>query len=158
MRYRYRDCPHTDRPREPPDLTPLRKATETVGTVTSDGAVAIYESTVDPSCTKDYCVPIPEQLSGLKLNEGFFIVYSPERVNPGDKEHGLSTITKVTSGSTAIAADAIDRLYRSIVAADALQAGCKPDSRRCDRCRRKQHEVGKSQRDAEESRCAEKQT
>jgi len=105
-----------------PDLTPLKKATETVGSVMSNGAVVIYESTVYPGCTKDFCVPILEQLSGLKFNEGFFVGYSPERANPGDKEHSLTTITKVTSGSTAQAADAIDRLYGSIVTAGTHKA------------------------------------
>lgn len=98
-----------------PDLSPLRLATQSVGRAMSDGAVVIYESTVYPGCTRDFCVPILEEESGLKLNEGFFVGYSPERANPGDKVHRLTSITKVTSGSTPEAADAIDRLYGAII-------------------------------------------
>jgi UDP-N-acetyl-D-galactosamine dehydrogenase len=99
-----------------PDLTPLVRATETVGKTIQRGAIVIYESTVYPGCTREVCGPILERLSGLKLNEGFFLGYSPERANPGDKEHRLTTIVKVTSGSTPEAADAVDKLYSSIVA------------------------------------------
>jgi UDP-N-acetyl-D-galactosamine dehydrogenase len=105
-----------------PDLKPLILATETVGKALREGGVVIYESTVYPGCTRDVCAPILERLSGLKLNEGFYVGYSPERANPGDREHRLTTITKVTSGSTAEAADAIDRLYGSIVRAGTHKA------------------------------------
>ena len=88
----------------------------------SEGGVVIYESTVYPGCTREVCVPILERLSGLKLNEGFYVGYSPERANPGDREHRLTTITKVTSGSTPEAADAIDALYGSIVRAGTHKA------------------------------------
>ncbi|MEF2072039.1 Vi polysaccharide biosynthesis UDP-N-acetylglucosamine C-6 dehydrogenase TviB [Consotaella aegiceratis] len=98
-----------------PDLAPLIRATETVGQVISPGAIVVYESTVYPGCTREVCGPILERLSGLKLNEGFFLGYSPERANPGDKEHRLTTIVKVTSGSTPEAAEVVDRLYGSIV-------------------------------------------
>ena len=77
----------------------------------SRGAVVIYESTVYPGCTRETCVPVLERLSGLTFNEDFFVGYSPERINPGDKAHRLPSITKVTSGSTPEAAEAIDRLY-----------------------------------------------
>ncbi|MBL8579470.1 MAG: nucleotide sugar dehydrogenase [Mesorhizobium sp.] len=105
-----------------PDLTPLIKATETVGKALGEGAVVIYESTVYPSCTREVCVPILEKLSGLKLNKGFFVGYSPERANPGDRQHRLTMITKVTSGSTPEAAEAVDALYRSIVKAGTHKA------------------------------------
>src|SRR6186713_1848188 len=82
-----------------PDLKPLILATETVGKVLREGGVVIYESTVYPGCTREICVPILQKLSGLKLNDGFYVGYSPERANPGDREHRLTTITKVTSGS-----------------------------------------------------------
>jgi UDP-N-acetyl-D-galactosamine dehydrogenase len=100
-----------------PDLTPLVKASETLGKVIKKGDVAIYESTVYPGATEECCVPIIERVSGLKFNEDFFIGYSPERINPGDKEHRLTTIKKVTSGSTPEAARFIDQLYGSIIAA-----------------------------------------
>lgn len=105
-----------------PDLTVLTKATRTVGRAMRRGAVVIYESTVFPGCTERICVPILEQLSGLTVNDGFFVGYSPERVNPGDKRHRLTTITKVTAGSTPEAADAIDALYASIVTAGTHKA------------------------------------
>jgi UDP-N-acetyl-D-galactosamine dehydrogenase len=105
-----------------PDLKPLIAATETVGRALQKGVVVIYESTVYPGCTREVCVPILERLSGLKLNEGFFVGYSPERANPGDRQHRLATITKVTSGSTPEAADAIDALYGSIVKAGTHKA------------------------------------
>ncbi len=105
-----------------PDLKPLILATETVGKALREGGVVIYESTVYPGCTREVCVPILEKLSGLKLNEGFYVGYSPERANPGDREHRLTTITKVTSGSTPEAADAIDALYGSIVTAGTHKA------------------------------------
>ena len=98
-----------------PDLTPLVRASETVGKVMRTGAVVIYESTVYPGCTEEVCVPILERESGLKFNHDFFAGYSPERINPGDKEHRLTTIRKVTSGSTPEVAEFVDKLYASIV-------------------------------------------
>jgi len=100
-----------------PLLTPLEGASETIGGVLTNGDVVVYESTVYPGATEEYCVPILEQKSGLKLNEEFFVGYSPERINPGDKKHRLTTILKVTSGSTPAAADFIDTVYAEIVAA-----------------------------------------
>ena len=92
-----------------PDLTPLRKASEALGKVLKPGDTVVYESTVYPGCTEEVCVPILEQLSGLKFNQDFFCGYSPERINPGDKEHRVTTILKVTSGSTPAAARRIAR-------------------------------------------------
>src|SRR6266404_1580064 len=100
-----------------PDLGPLMRASESVGAVLRRGAVVIYESTVYPGCTEEVCVPILERVSGLKFNRDFFAGYSPERINPGDREHRLTTIRKVTSGSTAQVADFVDELYGSIVTA-----------------------------------------
>jgi UDP-N-acetyl-D-glucosamine/UDP-N-acetyl-D-galactosamine dehydrogenase len=100
-----------------PDLTPLVRASESVGAVLRKGAVVIYESTVYPGCTEEVCVPILERVSGLKFNRDFFAGYSPERINPGDKEHRLTSIRKVTSGSTPEVADFVDQLYGSIVKA-----------------------------------------
>jgi len=105
-----------------PDLTALKKASETVGKAMPKGACVIYESTVYPGCTREVCVPILEQQSGLKFNEGFFVGYSPERINPGDKVHRLPDIIKVTSGSTAAASQAIDQLYASIITAGTHKA------------------------------------
>jgi UDP-N-acetyl-D-glucosamine/UDP-N-acetyl-D-galactosamine dehydrogenase len=105
-----------------PDLSPLTSASHSVGQVLTKGAVVIYESTVYPGCTEEVCVPILERESGLKFNRDFFVGYSPERINPGDKEHRLTTIRKVTSGSTAAAADFVDRLYASIVTAGTHRA------------------------------------
>ncbi len=98
-----------------PDLTPLVKSSESVGQVLKKGDVVVYESTVYPGCTEEVCVPILERVSGLKFNKDFFAGYSPERINPGDKQHRLSTIRKVTSGSTPAVAEFVDSLYRSIV-------------------------------------------
>ena len=100
-----------------PDLTPFVRASESVGAVLSKGTVVIYESTVYPGCTEEVCVPILERVSGLKFNRDFFAGYSPERINPGDKEHRLTTIRKVTSGSTPEIADFVDQLYGIIVTA-----------------------------------------
>jgi UDP-N-acetyl-D-galactosamine dehydrogenase len=100
-----------------PDLSPLVRASESVGTVLSRDALVIYESTVYPGCTEEVCVPILERVSGLKFNRDFFAGYSPERINPGDKEHRLTTICKVTSGSTPEVAEFVDQLYGTIVAA-----------------------------------------
>jgi UDP-N-acetyl-D-galactosamine dehydrogenase len=98
-----------------PDLTPLIKASETVGKILKKGDVVIYESTVYPGCTEEDCVPILEKYSGLKFNNDFFCGYSPERINPGDKERRLTTIKKITSGSTPEIADLVDALYNEIV-------------------------------------------
>src|SRR5215471_3031344 len=100
-----------------PDLGPLTRAIESVGKVLGRGALVIYESTVYPGCTEEVCVPILERVSGLKFNRDFFAGYSPERINPGDKEHRLTTIRKVTSGSTPEIADFVDELYGTIVTA-----------------------------------------
>jgi UDP-N-acetyl-D-galactosamine dehydrogenase len=100
-----------------PLLAPLRTASETVSRVLSKGDVVVYESTVYPGATEEFCVPIIEKGSGLRMNEGFFVGYSPERINPGDKEHRLPSILKVTSGSTPEVADFIDEVYRSIIQA-----------------------------------------
>ncbi len=105
-----------------PDITMLRKASETVGSVLSKGDIVIYESTVYPGCTEEDCVPILERASGLKYNKEFFCGYSPERINPGDKAHRLPTIKKVTSGSTPKIAAIVDRLYSSIIAAGTHKA------------------------------------
>lgn len=98
-----------------PDLSPLLKASESVGSVLKKGDIIIYESTVYPGCTEEDCVPILEKNSGLKFNQDFFCGYSPERINPGDKEHRIATIKKVTSGSTPEVADFVDRLYNTII-------------------------------------------
>lgn len=98
-----------------PDLTPLEKSSESVGQVLKKGDVVVYESTVYPGCTEEVCVPILERVSGLRFNKDFFCGYSPERINPGDKQHRLTTIRKVTSGSTPAVAEFVDLLYRSIV-------------------------------------------
>jgi UDP-N-acetyl-D-galactosamine dehydrogenase len=100
-----------------PDLGPLLRASETVGRVIGPGDVVIYESTVYPGATEEDCVPILERLSGLRLNEDFFVGYSPERINPGDRTHRLADIVKVTSGSTPEAAAFIDALYARVVTA-----------------------------------------
>lgn len=98
-----------------PDLTPLVKASETLGKVVKKGDVVIYESTVYPGATEEVCIPVIEKLSGLVFNQDFFAGYSPERINPGDKEHRVHNIVKVTSGSTPVIAEFVDSLYRSIV-------------------------------------------
>ncbi|MBC6962319.1 MAG: Vi polysaccharide biosynthesis UDP-N-acetylglucosamine C-6 dehydrogenase TviB, partial [Nitrosomonas sp.] len=98
-----------------PDLTPLIKASETVGRVLKKGDIVIYESTVYPGCTEEDCVPVLERVSGLKFNQDFYCGYSPERINPGDKEHRVTTIRKVTSGSTSEVADLVDGLYNEII-------------------------------------------
>ena len=105
-----------------PDLTPLIKASETVGKVLKKGACVIYESTVYPGCTEEDCVPVLEKHSGMVFNQDFFCGYSPERINPGDKEHTVTKIRKVTAGSTPAAAAAVDALYRSIITAGTHQA------------------------------------
>ena len=105
-----------------PDLTPLVKASETVGRVLKAGDIVVYESTVYPGCTEEDCVPILEKHSNLKCNEDFFVGYSPERINPGDKQHRLTMIKKVTSGSTPAVADLVDDLYREIIEAGTHKA------------------------------------
>ncbi len=105
-----------------PDLTPLVKASESLGKVLKRGDVVIYESTVYPGCTEEVCIPILERVSGLKFNEDFHAGYSPERINPGDKQHRVTTIRKVTSGSTPEAAEFVDRLYASIITAGTHKA------------------------------------
>src|SRR3972149_3789803 len=105
-----------------PDLTPVLKASETVGKVLKKGDVVIYESTVYPGCTEEDCVPVIEKFSGLKYNKDFYCGYSPERINPGDKEHRVTTIRKVTSGSTPEAADLVDALYNQIITAGTHRA------------------------------------
>lgn len=100
-----------------PDLTPLYKASEAVGRVLSKGDIVIYESTVYPGVTEDECVPVLEKTSGLKFNEDFFVGYSPERINPGDKEHTVEKILKVTSGSTPEVGQKVDALYNSVITA-----------------------------------------
>lgn len=98
-----------------PDLTPLIKASQNIGQVLKKGDIVIYESTVYPGCTEEDCVPVLEKHSGLKYNEDFYCGYSPERINPGDKEHRVTTIKKVTSGSTPEVADLVDALYNEII-------------------------------------------
>ena len=105
-----------------PDLTPLIKASETIGKVLKPNDIVIYESTVFPGATEEDCVPVLEQVSGLTFNQDFFCGYSPERINPGDKEHRVTTILKVTSGSTPEVAEIVDQLYRSIITADTHKA------------------------------------
>ncbi len=105
-----------------PDLTPLLKASETVGKVLKKGDTVIYESTVYPGCTEEDCVPVLEKFSGLKFNEDFFCGYSPERINPGDKERTLTKILKITSGSTPEIATFVDDLYNSILEAGTYKA------------------------------------
>ncbi len=98
-----------------PDLTPLLKASETIGKTLNKGDIVIYESTVYPGCTEEDCVPVLERTSGLKFNQDFFCGYSPERINPGDKVNTLTKIKKITSGSTPEVADIVDALYNSIL-------------------------------------------
>ena len=100
-----------------PDLTPLIKSSETVGKVLKDGDIVIYESTVYPGATEEDCVPVLEEVSGKKMNQHFFVGYSPERINPGDKVHTLTTIKKVTSGSTPEIGEEVDALYKEIITA-----------------------------------------
>ncbi|MWJ28495.1 Vi polysaccharide biosynthesis UDP-N-acetylglucosamine C-6 dehydrogenase TviB [Halomonas sp. ZH2S] len=105
-----------------PDLTPLIKASETLGQVVQKGDVVIYESTVYPGATEEDCIPVIERVSGLTYNQDFFAGYSPERINPGDKEHRVTTIRKVTSGSTPEIADFVDALYRQVITAGTHKA------------------------------------
>lgn len=105
-----------------PDLTPLIKASETIGKVLKKGDIVIYESTVYPGATEEDCVPVLERVSGLKFNQDFFAGYSPERINPGDKTHRVTNIRKVTSGSTPEIADLVDALYNQIILAGTHKA------------------------------------
>lgn len=100
-----------------PDLTPLYKASETVGKVLKKGDIVVYESTVYPGATEEECIPVLEKISGLKFNEDFFAGYSPERINPGDKEHTVEKILKVTAGSTPEIGKIVDDLYKSVIIA-----------------------------------------
>lgn len=105
-----------------PDLTPLVKASETIGSVLKSGDIVIYESTVYPGATEEACVPVLERVSGLTFNKDFFAGYSPERINPGDKQHRVTTIKKVTSGSNDFIAEVVDSLYREIITAGTHKA------------------------------------
>lgn len=105
-----------------PDLTPLIKASETVGSILKKGDLVIYESTVYPGATEEECVPVLELKSGLKFNSDFFCGYSPERINPGDKEHTVKKILKVTSGSSPEVAETVDQLYKSVITAGTYKA------------------------------------
>ena len=105
-----------------PDLTPLQKASETLGKVIKAGDIVIYESTVYPGATEEVCVPILEKISGLSFNKDFYVGYSPERINPGDKQHRVTNILKVTSGSTPEVAEKVDALYKSIITAGTHKA------------------------------------
>lgn len=105
-----------------PDLSPLRNASKTLGAVVGEGDIVVYESTVYPGATEEVCIPIIERESGLVFNRDFFAGYSPERINPGDKEHRVSTIMKVTSGSTPEVADYVDSVYASIITAGTHKA------------------------------------
>ena len=103
-----------------PDLTPLYNASQTIGKVLKKGDVVVYESTVYPGATEEDCVPILEKVSGLVFNQDFFVGYSPERINPGDKQHRLINILKITSGSTPETAQIVDNLYSSIITSKSL--------------------------------------
>lgn len=105
-----------------PDLTPLIKASETLGKVVKSGDIVVYESTVYPGATEEDCIPVIEKISGLKFNQDFYAGYSPERINPGDKQHRVTTIKKVTSGSTPDVAEIVDQVYRSIITAGTYKA------------------------------------
>lgn len=107
-----------------PDLTPLVKASEALGQVLKKGDIVVYESTVYPGCTEEVCVPILERVSGLRFNEDFYAGYSPERINPGDKAHRVTSILKVTSGSTPQVAEKVDSLYGSIIMAGTHKVSC----------------------------------
>lgn len=107
-----------------PDLTPLYKASETVGKVLKKGDIVVYESTVYPGVTEEECIPVLEKVSGLKFNEDFFAGYSPERINPGDKQHTVEKILKVTSGSTPEIGEEVDAVYREVITAGTHLAPC----------------------------------
>ncbi|WP_436967530.1 nucleotide sugar dehydrogenase, partial [Acinetobacter baumannii] len=105
-----------------PDLTPLVKASTSIGKVLKKGDIVVYESTVYPGATEEACIPVLEQVSGLKFNQDFFAGYSPERINPGDKLHRVTNILKITSGSTAEVADFVDQVYNLIIEAGTHKA------------------------------------
>ncbi len=105
-----------------PDLTPLIKASESIGKVIKKGDIVIYESTVYPGCTEEDCVPVIEKTSGMKMNVDFYAGYSPERINPGDKQHTVTTIHKITSGSTPEIAEEVDQLYKKVIKAGTHKA------------------------------------
>lgn len=105
-----------------PVLTPLERASQTVGSILKKGDIVIYESTVYPGVTEEICVPVLEKISGLKFNTDFHVGYSPERINPGDKQHTVTKILKVTSGSTPEIADKVDQLYKSVITAGTFKA------------------------------------
>ncbi|WP_312185349.1 nucleotide sugar dehydrogenase [Sphingobacterium sp.] len=107
-----------------PDLTPLYKASETVGKVLKKGDIVVYESTVYPGVTEEECIPVLEKISGLKFNEDFFAGYSPERINPGDKQHTVEKILKVTSGSTPAIGQEVDSVYKEVITAGTHLAPC----------------------------------
>jgi UDP-N-acetyl-D-galactosamine dehydrogenase len=106
-----------------PDLTPLEKASALLGRVIKKNAIVIFESTVYPGCTEEICIPIIEQVSGMRFNEDFFAGYSPERINPGDKQRRIHNIVKITSGSTPEVAEYVDQLYRTVVVVGTHKAG-----------------------------------
>ena len=110
-----------------PDLTPLLRASETLGKVLKPGDIVIFESTVYPGATEEDCVPVLERISGLTFNKDFFVGYSPERINPGDKTHRLPDIRKVTSGSIPEIAEEVDKLYASIITAKVQMRRMKPN-------------------------------
>lgn len=105
-----------------PDLTPLIKASESIGKVIKKGDIVIYESTVYPGCTEEDCIPVIEKVSGMKMNVDFYAGYSPERINPGDKEHTVTTIHKITSGSTPEVGEEVDQLYKKVIKAGTHKA------------------------------------
>ncbi|MCG6886342.1 MAG: nucleotide sugar dehydrogenase, partial [Proteobacteria bacterium] len=105
-----------------PDLSPLKSASQLVGRTLGKGDIVVYESTVYPGATEEVCVPILEEQSGLTFNREFFVGYSPERINPGDKEHRVTTILKVTAGSTPDTADFVDTIYRTVITAGTHKA------------------------------------
>src|SRR5690554_4180215 len=105
-----------------PDLTPLQKASETIGQVLNPGDIVVYESTVYPGATEEDCIPVLEKVSGLKFNQDFFAGYSPERINPGDKLHRVTNILKITSGSTPEVADFVDQVYNLVIEAGTHKA------------------------------------
>ena len=105
-----------------PVLTPLIRASETIGSILKKGDIVVYESTVYPGVTEEECVPILESSSGLKFNQDFFVGYSPERINPGDKEHTVTKILKITSGSTKETSEIVDEVYKSIITAGTFKA------------------------------------
>ena len=117
MQFFHCHSPDTINNHKQPDLTPLIKASESIGSILKPGTIVVYESTVYPGATEEVCVPILERVSGLTFNQDFYAGYSPERINPGDKEHRVTNITKVTSGSNPEVAEFVDGIYASIITA-----------------------------------------